>query len=356
MLNLDDLSQIKKYDESNLLGSIDALAQQVEHAWQATRSLQFTPTAPIHNIVVSGMGGSGLGSDIIKNVFKDEFTVPFDFVHDYTLPGYVNQNTLVILASYSGSTEETLASGQQALTKGAQIMVLAAGGPLLAFAQEHHLTAYKIEPTNNPSNQPRMALGYAVFGTIALIEKAGLLHLNDTDIATTMAAITTVKESNTQTVPIAQNPAKQMAQTILGKRPILVGGAHLEGPLHASANQFNENAKMLTDYKIIPEINHHLMEGLKYPASNADSHLFIFVESDLYSPRLQERFHLTEQVVSQNKIATLTHRLTSSTKLAQAFESIAFFAYVNFYVSMLEEINPAPIPFVDWFKEQLSKS
>ena len=98
------------------------------------------------------------------------------------------------------------------------------------------------------------------------------------------------------------------------------------------------------------------MEGLRFPKSNNDNHVFYFFQSELYSPRVQKRMTLTQAVVEQNKIETMAIKLESETKLTQVFELITLLAYAGFYVSMLEGINPSPIPFVDWFKDELSKA
>ena len=98
------------------------------------------------------------------------------------------------------------------------------------------------------------------------------------------------------------------------------------------------------------------MEGLRFPKSNETNHVFYFVQSELYGPRVKKRVVLTQQVVEQNKIETMAIKLESETKLTQVFEVIALLAYAGFYVSMLEGINPSPIPFVDWFKDELGKA
>lgn len=352
---LNDRSQILAIDQSNVLGSVEALADQIQHTWEATRSLSFSPTAEIRNVVVSGMGGSGLGADVIKHLFKPQLAVPFDFVHEYTLPNYVNQHSLVVLASYSGTTEETLACAQDAIKRQAQVMVIAAGGKLAELAKEHGWTHYLIEPKYNPSNQPRMAIGYAVFGTLALLAAAGIIELTHDDVEQTTAAIRAQVAANTPESPDSGNLAKQLALAINGTRPILVGCEFMEGSLHASTNQMNENAKIYADYKMVPEINHHLMEGLKFPTSNSKTHTFVFVQSDLYQSRNQARIELTKQVVEQNQLQTKLVKLAAVTPIAQVFESLALFGFVGVYLSALTGTNPAPIPFVDWFKDELKK-
>lgn len=351
---LDSRPEIAKFDQANVLGSIEALADQVRHAWESVQGLSFTPKSEIRHVVIAGMGGSGLGADVIKTLYKDTLTVPFDFTHDYTLPGYVNEHSLVVLASYSGTTEEILAAAEEAQAKNAQIMVIAAGGNLVKLAQEKGYTAYVIDPQHNPSNQPRMAIGYAVFGTLGLLSKAGVISMTDQEVTEVVDAIIHTSERCQVEVMGDKNIAKTLAFLMIDRRPVLFGAEFMEGSLHVSTNQFNENAKIFMDYKVIPEINHHLLEGLKYPLSNTSTHLFVFVNSDLYHERNQKRMALTQQAVDElYEIDTTSLKLEMTSKLTQVFESITILAYANFYLAMLEGINPAPIPTVDWFKDKL---
>lgn len=352
---VDSRDRIAQLDEANMLGSIEALADQVKHAWEDTQKLSFTPKAEIRNVVVAGMGGSGLGADVIKNLFKDILKVPFEVVNSYTLPGYVNENTLVVLSSYSGTTEETLASAEEAQRRNAQIMIITGGGDLAALAKEKGYSAYIIDPKHNPSNQPRMAIGYSIMGTLGLLSHAGLFELTKQDVEDAVAAVLAADDRSRVDVPQEENEAKLIALHLVDRRGVFVTSEHLIGATHTSTNQFNENAKSFLDYKVVPEINHHLMEGLRFPASNANDHIFIFLTSDLYHPRNQARMKLTQQVVEQQDIETLVVKLRTENKLAQVFELITLLAYANFYLAMLENINPTPIPFVDWFKDELKK-
>ncbi|MBD3279157.1 MAG: SIS domain-containing protein, partial [Candidatus Pacebacteria bacterium] len=350
---LDNLKEIKKLDRSNTLGSIEALADQVKHAWEEAQQVKFQPQTELKNVVVAGMGGSALGPDVVKHLFKTELKLPFEVINSYSLPGYVNEHSLVILASYSGTTEEVLSAAQQVISKKAQVMVICAGGKLAELADKHHWPKYLINPKHNPSNQPRMAIGYAIFGLISLLSKAQVINLTNQQVEEVVQTIIQQNERCQVQIKTEQNPAKTMAFACLNRRPILVAAEFLTGAAHTATNQFNENAKIFADYKIIPEINHHLMEGLKFPNTNEQSHYWLFLNSQLYHPRNQKRFKLTQQVVEQNQIETLAISLTAESKLTQVFETITLFAYTNFYLAMLEDIDPAPIPFVNWFKKKL---
>lgn len=350
---LDSREKIAQLDASNMLGSVEALADQVQHAWDTLSKLEVSVPRTIENVIVAGMGGSALGADVFKHLFADVLAVPFEVYNGYTLPAYVGKNTLVVLASYSGTTEEVLHCAQQVKEKGAMAFVIAAGGKLAEIAKEEQYPAYIINPVHNPSNQPRMAIGYAVFGLIGLMAKAGLVTLTDEQVSEVVSTIIQTSELLGPETTGEKNQAKLLAFTCLGHRPILVASEFLIGAAHTATNQFNENAKIFADYKVIPELNHHLMEGLQFPESNSGTHVFLFFQSALYGKRNQKRVLLTQEIVEKNHIDTIQIKLQAETKLAQAFELITLMAYTNFYVSILEGINPSPIPFVDWFKAEL---
>lgn len=352
---LDSREAIAKLDNSNMLGSVEALYKQLTHAWEDTQSITFTPSTEIKQVVLAGMGGSALGADVIKTLYKNELKVPFDIVREYSLPEYVSENTLVILASYSGTTEEIVACAQDAINRNAQVMVIAAGGTLIDLAKEHGWTYYQINPTHNPSGQPRMAIGYAVFGTICLLGKAGILNLTKEEVDQVAATIKATVEAGAVEISQDTNPIKLLAYTMYEKRPIYVVAEFLEGAGHVICNQTNENAKAYADYKVIPELNHHLMEGLRFPNSNKDTHVFVFINSFLYSTRNQARMKLTQQIVEENGIETMVLELKAKTKLEQVFETIALVGFAGFYLSIIEGIDPSPIPFVDKFKDELGK-
>ena len=353
---LDDREEISKLDKSNVLGSVQSLADQVEDAWDQVQKIEVKVNAKkVQNIVVAAMGGSALGPNVIKRAFKKELHVPIEVVNDYALPEYVNENTLVVLSSYSGTTEETLAASEDAKARGAQILGITTGGGLLEFCEKNDYSVYKIEAKYNPSNQPRMAVGYSVFGIVAMLTKAGLLKLTEGDINKVIGAIRRTTAELDISVSQEKNQAKQTAFHILQRVPVLVAAEHLEGAVHVFQNQLNENPKCYAEYRVIPELNHHLMEGLRFPEDLDKNLFFILFGSSLYHPRTQKRFQVTQKVLEQAGIESMEIALEVSSRLEQVFEVITFGAFVNFYLAMLEGIDPAPIPTVDFFKEELKK-
>ncbi|MFH2019317.1 MAG: bifunctional phosphoglucose/phosphomannose isomerase [bacterium] len=352
---LDNRSEIKKIDKSNVLGSIEALPDQIQDAWDNTKSITFPASySSYKNVVVSGMGGSALGSYVIKNLFKDELKIPFEVVSHYSLPSYVDSDTLVLLSSYSGTTEETLSCADSAKEKQAKIMVITSGGKLAELAKENNWPLYLINPKFNPSGQPRMAIGYALFGQLALFTKLGLLNIKDEQVKTLVSGLRNLSPKLTVEA-VENNTAKFLAYSAFDKLIVLSGAEHLIGAVHVTNNQLNENAKTLTAEWHLPELNHHFMEGLSHPKIISDLTIFLLYNSHLYSPALTKRVEITKQLIEKMGHQVEVIQATAPTKLEQVCEVIMLGAYFNFYLAMLYGVDPAPIPNVDWFKAQMSK-
>jgi len=265
----------------------------------------------------------------------------------YELPAFVDNHTLLILSSWSGTTEEILSTVEEAKKRKAKILVLAQGGKLAQMAKQNKLPGYyNFLPRHNPCNQPRMSLGYQVLSIIIMLTKADLLSVSDKQI-TQLIAFLKGKQG------AAQKKAKALAQAFKEKIPSLVGADFLMGSLHAWRNQLNENAKQLAVYFEIPELNHHLLEGLAYPKKNPSNLIFLFVKSKFYLPRVNQRFAITQKILKQYKIAYEEVKLEGKNKLEQVFEIIQLGSFASFYLAILNNLDPSPIPWVDYFKKEL---
>ncbi len=354
---LDDRQQIATLDSQNMLGSIEQIGSQIQQMWDLAKTITFThKPEEITNVVVAGMGGSVLGTHVIQTVFKNELKVPVVIAPDYEVPSFVNEHTLVIASSYSGTTEETLAAIKDAQAKGAQICGITSGGPLAEWLRTNGYQALVFDPTYNPCNAPRMGLGYSIFGQMALFSAAGLLQVDQKDFEEVLEIIAAMHLSYGVDVAQDSNAAKLLAFQMLDRIPIVTVAEHLEGMAHVFANQLNENAKNYSEFRVIPEINHHLLEGIQFPESNQAHLLFVTTHSDLYALSNQRRLNLTEDIFDQKHVDFVSHTLTAKTKITQAFEFLMLAAYSSYYLALLNNQNPTPIPSVDWLKAELKKA
>jgi hypothetical protein len=198
-----------------------------------------------------------------------------------------------------------------------------------------------------------MDIGYAVIGLIGLLQQAQIINIPQEEIDQTVQTIIRIMHECRVEAGAEKNPAKTLSFNLVDRQPNLVGAEFMTGALHVIRNQFHENAKTLAEYYQIPEINHHMLEGLELPASNNLDNIFLFFNSKLYYERNQKRIILTQEAVEKQNIQTIAIQLEAESRLSQVFEAITLMAYANFYLAMLHQINPGQIPIVDWFKQQL---
>lgn len=358
MNNLDDITQIKLLDKKNALDSIVQLPSQCRQAWMESYSIKFPRDFKnVANIVISGMGGSSYGVRIVKSLYDGtEITkVPLELANNYWLPGYVNDKTLVILSSYSGNTEETVSCAAQAKKRGAKIAGITTGGKLGDFLKANNYPAYIFNPIHNPSAQPRIGVGYMVMGLIGILAKLDKIPVAVPEPEKIAVFLERQSAALAENASTSSNPAKNMAIKLKDKIPVIIVSDFLEGTAYTIRNPFHETAKQFALYFSIPELNHHLLEGLSFPKAAKEMFYFIFCQSNIYDPRNLKRMKLTEDVVKQNNIPYEIITLKGYSALSQVFELIQWGAWVTFYLAVLHDLDPSEIPWVDYFKKELQK-
>lgn len=353
---LDDLKKMKQLDRDGVADSIEKLYAQIRQVLSDARLIKVPKEyGQVDKVVISGMGGSNLGAGILKAVYGKEIKVPVMITPGYEVPGYVGRSTLYIMSSYSGTTEETLSVYQEVKRRGAKVMCISSngGGGLEKLMIKDNLPGYIFNPENNPSDSPRLGLGYSVFGMMTLLAKVGLFTIRVRDMERMVADLEIWDHELRPEVKTGRNIAKKLALAVEGRQPVVIGAEFLQGNLRALRNQFCETGKNFASYLVLPELNHYAMEGLGFPASNKNDLAFFFFDSALYHPRVRKRSELTKQVARKNKIKVVEYSLKGGSRIEQAFEMLQLGSWVTFYLAMLNGVNPAPNPWVDWFKKEL---
>lgn len=349
---LDSIESIKKLDSQNMLGSLMKLADQIDQIASEIKQLKLPASyKKTKKIVFFGMGGSALGAHCISSIFKSELKVPVEIVNGYDAPGTVNKDTLVIVVSYSGGTEETLSALRAAKQRGAKLVVVTSGGELAIISKKNKIPALVFETENNPCGSPRMGLGYTTFGPLLILGRLGFLKISFKDIDGIIRAARRYQDLFGPNSNDRENPAKELVKKMLGDSMWYVGAEHLAGNVHVAANQLNENAKRFGGYFLIPELNHHLLEGLSFPEAGPGT--FFFIESNLYGTRVQKRFVVTKEILKKHNINFLTYQCVEKTRLLQSLEVLVLGSYLSFYLAILEGIDPTAIPTVNFLKDAL---
>lgn len=356
-MNLDNKEVYKKLDKHSVADSIATLPDQMRQVLDEARLIKIPKEySRANKIVLAGMGGSNLGIRILRQAFSDQIKVPININAGYGVPKYVDKDTLYIISSYSGTTEEPLSTYNEAKKRGAMIMAISEDSPeskLKKIILRDDIPGYIFKPEQNLSNQPRFGLGYSIMGIAVMLAKAGIIKIDVKETGKIIDFLEINSRKLSPNSPTVRNQAKKLALALEGKSPILVGAEFLSGNLHVIRNQINETAKSFSSYLILPELNHYAMEGLVNPKTNSKNLQFVFFNSSFYGARIQKRLKLTEKVVKQNKIETIKLDLKATTKKAQCFELLQFGSWLSYYMGIMYKVDPASVPWVDWFKKQL---
>src|SRR5258708_7711829 len=257
MQDVTNIEAIRKIDPQDTLGSTEILGKQCAAAWEEVKALPIKPFAKqIKSVVFCGMGASVYGALVLKALMTEKLSFPIEIISDYHLPSYVNDETLVVLTSYSGTTEEVLSCAQEGKIKGANMLVLTKGGPLADFAGTNNLPAYIFDGKLNPAGVPRLGNGYTIVGLLGLFNRLGLITVTDADMQKAFIFLGAKLEEIKQ-------QAMTDSATLENKIPIIFAAEHLAGNAQILRNQFNETSKAFSGFFLVPDLNHHLMEGGK---------------------------------------------------------------------------------------------
>lgn len=240
----------------------------------------------IANVLICGLGGSGIGGSIVSELVVGNANVPINVTKGYFIPAYVNENTLVIVCSYSGNTEETLNCLKLATSKNAKITAITSGGKLLDFSRSIGFDCI-IVPAGMP---PRSCLGYSLTQLLYILDFHGISHNNfKADLASSIQLLD-AEENNI----IAE--ATIIAERLKNKIPVIYATTYNEGVAIRFRQQLNENAKILCWHHIIPEMNHNELVG--WTTKNDDFSVLIFLDKDDYSRNLA-RVDINKEVIKK---------------------------------------------------------
>ena len=321
---------------------VAAFTQHLREAMEIGSNAQLTPSAhPIRNVLVTGLGGSGIGGTIVAQVTEKNMQVPLLVNKDYFLPNFVDQHTLVIVSSYSGNTEETLQALEAAIAKGAKITCVTSGGKIGAIAKEKGLDLVTI-PGGMP---PRACFGYSFTQIPYILQFHGLI--NDSfrkDLADTIALLDKEEEA-------IKKEGFSLAESLIGKLPIIYCEARYEGVAVRFRQQINENSKMLCWHHVLPEMNHNELVGWTEPHPEAVVLMFR-CEDDYY--RTQKRMEITSNVVKKNNARYIEMPAKGATQLQRSLYLLHLGDWVSWYIAEIKNIDATEVKVIDFLKNELA--
>jgi len=352
--------EVARLDTGGMLAAIAELPRQLTAGYavareelRGTRAAGRGPEDRPTGLVLCGMGGSAIGADLVLACLP-ELRVPTAVVRGYRLPAWVDSGTLVVAASYSGETEETLACAAAALSCGCRPVCVSSGGALAALARDHGLPLVRVPG----GGQPRAAVGYLSAPLLATLEAVGLA---DGQAAQVDEAAALLRAGSARLAPGRAagdgpdgNAAMALALRLHG-RLLVVYGAGLTAPVARRwKGQVNENAKAPAFWNELPELDHNELMGWTSLPHVAASTTAVFLEDPLGDPRLARRAALTATELEARGVAV--ERLTAhgESPLARLFSLVQLGDYVSFYLALLYGVDPTPVQAIQDFKAKLS--
>ena len=349
-MNLDDFNAFNQLDPQNMLGEIDNLPAQLEKAWELGKRQScegFTPSQGFTSVLISGMGGSAIGADLLAAYIAPACPVPVIVHRDYGLPAWAHgPETLVIASSHSGNTEETLEAFNAALQNKCRLMAVATGGKLAKRAAQAKIPLWKFEH----GGQPRAAVGFSFGLLLAVFARLGLIPDPAKELAGAVAAMKKQQETLRADVPVAHNPAKRMAGQLVGRWVNVYGSGYLAPVARRWKGQVNEIAKAGAGFEALPEADHNALAGLLNPADvlSRTTTLFLCAPSD--HPRNHLRAELTRQEFMVEGLNTDIYEAQGESPLAHIWTTLHFGDYTAYFLAMAYGTDPTPVDALENFK------
>ncbi|MDC1211981.1 bifunctional phosphoglucose/phosphomannose isomerase [bacterium] len=315
---------------------------QVKEAMTIASGFEGKLSRDFENVLICGLGGSGIGGTILSQLIGDGSPKPILSSKDYTIPGFVGPNSLVIICSYSGNTEETLEALDSAIEAKAQIACITSGGKLLKMAKMNNWPVIQI-PSGYP---PRSAFGYSLVQLFKFASSFGL-----TTIDWQVEVNSAIERLETELNDI-QTRAKSLAAALVRKTPIIYSSNWLEGVGTRWRQQINENAKMLCWHHYYPEMNHNELVGWR---TKDESRAVVMLKSNFDHKRVAKRMELSEKVYSEYTPNVYSIIAKGDTKIEQALYLIHLGDWTSVYMADLMEMDSTEVKVIDWLKGELSK-
>jgi glucose/mannose-6-phosphate isomerase len=337
-------------DSLDMWGTTVGLPEQVEEAVAAARDIKDLPTHDrVENVVVLGMGGSGIAGDVLVAAAAPFMPVPVTVVKGYEPPDYVGTGSLVFAISFSGDTEETLEAATSAYEAGASLIVVAGGGALTSMAKEWDVPVVPV-PTGIP--QPRAALGAMAIPPLVLLEEIGLFPGAVQWVDQAVDQLRLRRDELVRPGNIAERLARSIGRTI----PLV----HSSGDLGAAAAlrwkaQINENAKCPAFYNVYPEVCHNEVAGWgQHGDATRQLITLVNLRHDAEHPQVSRRFDLVVDVLREVVADVLDVTAAGEGDLAQLLDLALIGDFVSLHLAGNEGIDPGPIPVLDEIKLQLA--
>ena len=322
---------------------IDDFSNHLREAIEIANNTSLTScTKEIRNILICGLGGSGIGGAIVSDIISPKVNIPITATKDYSIPNFVNEHTLVIANSYSGNTEETLYALEKCQSRAAEIAVITSGGKLKAIAEENKYNKIII-PGNQP---PRAMFGYAFTELFFMLNHYGIIDDSFKSDFTKAIELLDTEKNN------IQEQAMSLAKKMYKQTPVIYVANGFEGVAVRFRQQINENSKMLCWHNVVPEMNHNELLGWR---TNVNDLAVVYLRNKSDYDRNQIRIDINKKV-----IAKFTENITEIWSIGDSLIENSLYHinlgdWVSWYLSEMNNVDAIEIDVIDFLKGELAK-
>ncbi|HKK39039.1 MAG TPA: bifunctional phosphoglucose/phosphomannose isomerase [Cryomorphaceae bacterium] len=296
----------------------------------------------VSNVLISGLGGSGIGGKYASQLVWDQCSVPIQVVNDYRIPAWVGEDTLFVACSYSGNTEETLSTLAEAMAKGASISCVTSGGKLELLARENDFNMIKI-PGGQP---PRTSFGYNALQQLFILSAYDLIGKEFmTDLSS--AAQLLKNESG-----LIKAEASAIANKIGNKIPVVYAETYFEAVAIRFRQQINENAKTLCWHHALPEMNHNELVAW---AGGSQEYAVLMIRTPEDHPRTAKRMELSKEIIARYTDGLIELKPKGASRIEMVYYLTHLVDWVSYYMAVEKDVDPIEIEVIDYFKAQLAK-
>ncbi len=344
-------------DSLNFLDAVAGLPEQLAHAHEVAGAVHadaFPRGDTIRNVVVLGMGGSGISGDVVSAAFNDELPVPITVLKQIRTPAFIGPETLAFAVSYSGDTEETVSMASSVVAKGAQLVAISCGGRLADLARD----AGALHLSCPPGFLPRAAVGALVAPLLVTLYRTGLAPGAHANLMRAQAQLAVRRDKCVPTMAGAANPAREIARRIGRTVPIVYGGGALGGvAAYRWKCDVNENAKAPAFWNQYPELDHNEICAWGQ-SGDVTRQLFSLIElrHGFEHKRLALRFDATREIIEECVHQVLAVEAEGEGRLAQLLDLMYMGDWVSCYLALQNDVDPGPIDAIFELKSRLAKT
>jgi glucose/mannose-6-phosphate isomerase len=333
---------------SATLKHIEGFTRQLADALKMGQTMDLhRPGSDTRNIVISGMGASGIAANLVESLTFGRVPIPITVCKSYSLPQFVSPHTLFIACSYTGDTEETVAALQKALLKRASIIAVASGGKLLDIAREYNLFYIQL-PSGAESGRYMIghmmtALLYALYHTNLI----GAAFIKETENAI---------EYIDRGEKAIQVEAELIARKLKGKLPVIYCDARLNAMAMRFQQQLNENSKHLAHVNVFPEMNHNELTGWQHPEAILPLLQVIYLYSDHDHERIEKRMEICRSIFEGKSNPIIDIVAEGASLLEQYYYLLHLTDWTSYWLARENGVEPDPSETRLYLKQELDKT